>query len=76
MQPATLVLAQAISLSGLIAASAGYASLIRRRQHRRTELQAATAASDAAVDRVERSLVLGRIDRTFVRSAYLPRRRR
>jgi hypothetical protein len=76
MEPGTLLIAQAISIWGLIAASAGYADLIRRRQHRRTELQVATAASNAALDRVERSLVLGRIDRTFVKSAYLPRRRR
>ena len=76
MEPGTLFIAQAVSLSGLIAASAGYASLIRRRHHRRDELQAGTAASNAAVERVERSLVLGRIDHTFVKSAYPHRRRR
>jgi hypothetical protein len=76
MQPGTLLIAQAMSLSGLIAASVGYASLTRRRHHRRIELQAATTASNAALDHVERSLVLGRIDRTFVNSAYVPRRRR
>lgn len=76
MEPSTFLLAQAMSLSGLIAASAGYAGLIRRRQQRRSEMHVATAASDAALDRVERSLVLGRIDRTFVKSAYLPKRRR
>jgi hypothetical protein len=76
MQPGTLLIAQAMSLSGLIAASFCYASLIRRRHHQRTELQAATTASNAALDRVERSLVLGRMDRTFVKSAYVPRRRR
>jgi hypothetical protein len=76
MEPSNLLLAQAMSLSGLIAASAGYAGMIRRRQQRRTEMHVATAANDAAVDRVERSLVLGRIDRTFIKSAYIPRRRR
>jgi hypothetical protein len=76
MEPSTFLLAQAMSLSGLIAASAGYAGLIRRRHHRRNEMEIASAASSAALDRVERSLVLGRIDRTFVRSAYLPKRRR
>lgn len=76
MEPGTLLIAQAMSLSGLIAASAGYFGLIRRRSHRRTVLQAETTASNAALERVERSLILGRIDRTFVKSAYLPKRRR
>lgn len=76
MESGTILVAQAVSLSGLIAASAAYGALIRRRHHRRNELMVTAAASSAAIDRVERSLVLGRIDRTFVRSAYLPKRRR
>jgi hypothetical protein len=74
MDQSHLVLQQALSLSGLIGAAAAYAGIIRRRQERRIALNT-TAASQSAIDRVERSLVLGRIDHTFVRTAYLPHRR-
>ena len=75
MEPANLLLAQALTLAGLIGASGAYAGIIRRRQEHRIASFAGATASQAAVDRVERSLALGRIgriDHTFVRSAYLP----
>ena len=72
MELSNLVLAQAITLSGLIGASGAYAGIIRRRGQHRLESASAQAASQSAVDRVERSLVLGRLDHTFIRSAYLP----
>ena len=64
--------AQAIRLSGLIGASGAYAGIIRRRGQHRLESASALAASQLAVDHVERSLILGRLDHTFIRSAYLP----
>jgi hypothetical protein len=70
MQPSHLLLAQALSLSGLVAACGAYAGLIRRRRDRRTELQATTDASTSAVSRIERSMALSHIDHTFSRSAY------
>ena len=75
MEPGNLLLAQDITLSGLIGASGAYAGIIRRRQERRIMSHVAASASQAAVDRVDRSLVLGRIDHTFIRSAFLPHRR-
>jgi hypothetical protein len=74
MEPGNLVLAQALTLTGLIGASGGYASLIRRRRERRVESEA-MAASQAAAVRVESTLFLGRIDHTFIRSSLLSRRR-
>ena len=72
MEPSNLLLAQAITLSGLIGASGAYAGIIRRRGERRLESASAVVAAQSAVDRVERSLILGRLDHTFIRSAYLP----
>ena len=74
MEPSNLLLAQALTLSGLIGAAGAYAGLIRRRGDRRVA-ETAMTASQSAIDRVERSLVLGRLDQTFIRSAYLPHRR-
>jgi hypothetical protein len=75
MEPANILLAQALTLIGLIGASGAYASLIRRRQESRVEHAAAVAASQSAAERVESTLFLGRVDHTFIRSAYLPHRR-
>jgi hypothetical protein len=72
MDPSNLLLAQAITLIGLIGASGAYAGIVRRRGQHRLEAASAAAAGQSAVDRVERSLVLGRLDHTFIRSAYLP----
>ena len=72
MEPSNLLLAQAITLGGLIGASGAYAGIIRRRGRHRLESASVLAAGQSAVDRVERSLVLGRLDHTFIRSAYLP----
>jgi hypothetical protein len=71
MEPSDLLLGQALTLSGLIGASAAYAGIVRRRVEARTA-QVVASASRSAVDRVDRALVLGRIDHTFIRSAYLP----
>ena len=68
IKPGNLLLAQALTLSGLIGASGAYASLVRRRQERRVEL-AEIAASQSRATRVETALFLGRIDDTFIRSA-------
>jgi hypothetical protein len=73
MQPVHVLLAQALSLSGLVAASGAYAGIVRRRSERRIEIQAVAHASQAAVTRVDRSMALSRIDRTF--SAVASRRR-
>jgi hypothetical protein len=75
MQPLHILLAQALSLSGLVAASGAYAGIVRRRLERRTEIQAVAHASQAAVTRVDRSMALSRIDRTFSASAYRRRDR-
>jgi hypothetical protein len=75
MQPVHVLLAQALSLSGLVAASGAYAGIVRRRVERRIEIQAAAHASQAAVTRVDRSMALLRIDRTFSASAYRRRDR-
>jgi hypothetical protein len=72
MDPSNLLLAQAITLSGLIGASGAYAGIVRRRGQHRLEAASSAAAGQSAVDRVERSLILGRLDHTFIRSAYLP----
>ncbi len=70
MQQVHVLLAQALSLSGLVAASGAYAGILRRRQERRVEYRAAAHASQAAVTRVDRSMALSRIDRTFSASVY------
>lgn len=70
MDPNHLLLAQALSLSGLIGGSGAYAGIMRRRQRRRLEGQASAAAGQIAVERVDRSLALSRLDRTFTSSVY------
>ena len=75
MEPSNLLLAQAMTLSGLVGASGAYAGIIRRRSLRRLETESSLAASQTAVDRVERSLVLGRLDDTFIRSSYVSKDR-
>ena len=72
MEPSNLLLAQTVSLCGLIGAAGAYGGIIRRRVEYRLESASAASAAETAVDRVERSLVLGRLDHTFIRSAYLP----
>lgn len=71
----TMLLAQALSLSGLIGASGAYVGIIRRRRDGRIEMQAAAEASEVATERVGRQIALGRIEHTFVRSAYRRRDR-
>lgn len=72
MEVSNVLLAQTVALCGLIGAAGAYAGMIRRRVEHRMESASADAAAQTAVDRVERTLVLGRIDHTFIRSAYLP----
>ena len=72
MEPNSLLLAQAITLSGLIGASGAYAGIIRRRQERRIESDFVVAAGEALSEREDRSPLIGRVDNTFIRSAYLP----
>ncbi|HEX7197597.1 MAG TPA: hypothetical protein VF364_12290 [Candidatus Limnocylindria bacterium] len=66
MEPTNLLLAQALSLSGLVGASGAYAGILRRRRDRQGE---AALASNAAAERVDRHMALARIDHTFVKSA-------
>ena len=65
-----LLLAQTLSLSGLLGASGAYAGIVRRRRERRIDLQASADASHTAADRVERSMALAHLDRTFTPSVY------
>ena len=74
MEPSALLLGQALALSGLIGATGGYAGLIRRRRVA-DELLTVALATRAAVERVDRAMVLGRIDHTFIRSSYVQRSR-
>ena len=75
MDPSQLLLAQTLSLSGLLGASGAYAGIVRRRQERRLEQQALANASQAAVERVDRSMALSRLSRTFSPSVYQRHRR-
>jgi hypothetical protein len=70
MEPSHLLLAQTLSLSGLLGASGAYAGIVRRRRERRLDLQARGDASQAAVDRVDRAMALSRLSRTFSPSVY------
>ena len=70
MDPSQLLLAQTLSLSGLLGASGAYAGIVRRRHELRIELQAMAEASDAAAERVDRSMALSRLSRTFSPSVY------
>ena len=69
MSTSYLLLAQALSLSGLIGAAAAYAGIVRRRADARVVMRASTDSSLMAVDRVDRSLALARLERTYVKSA-------
>lgn len=69
MEASHLLLAQTLSLCGLIGGAAAYAGLIRRRAERLIEERAALA-SQAAVERVGRTLALGHIEHTFLRGHY------
>lgn len=75
MEPTNLLLAQALSLSGLVGASGVYAGILRRRGERRTQDEISAHASHAAAERVDRHRALGRIEQTFIRSAYQRRDR-
>ena len=75
MDPSQLLLAQTLSLSGLLGASGAYAGIVRRRRERRIELQASADASHVAVDRVDRTVALSRLSRTFSPSVYQRHRR-
>ena len=75
MDPSQLLLAQTLSLSGLLGASGAYAGIVRRRRERRVELQASADASHVAVDRVDRTMALSRLSRTFSPSVYQRHRR-
>ena len=74
MEPTNLLLAQALSLGGLVGASCAYAGIVRRRRDQRIANVAAAQASSAATERVGRQIALARIDHTFVKSAYPHRR--
>jgi hypothetical protein len=75
MDSSTLLLAQTLSLSGLIGATGAYAGIIRRRNVGRLAAQRVALVSAAAVERVDRHLSLSRLEHTFVRSAYRRRDR-
>lgn len=64
-----LLLAQSLSLSGLIGAAGAYAALIRRRAER-LDAHRALLASQAAVERVDRTLALGHLEHTYLRGPY------
>jgi hypothetical protein len=64
-----LLVAQALSLSGLIGAAGAYAGIVRRRAEARVVMRASVDSSLVAVDRVDRSMALSRLERTFERSA-------
>ena len=70
MDPSHLILAQTLSLSGLVGATGGYAGLVRRRHERQIAMQTSAAASQTALDRVDRSMALSRLRRTFSPSVY------
>ena len=70
MGPSELLLAQAISLSGLLGATAAYAGIVRRRSALRLEFAAAAQSSRTATERVERHLTLARLEHTFTKSAF------
>jgi hypothetical protein len=70
VEPSYLLLAQTLSLSGLLGASGAYAGIVRRRHERRIELQALDDASGTAVERVDRDMALSRLRRTFSASVY------
>jgi hypothetical protein len=70
MEASNLLLAQALSLSGLVGATASYAGIVRRRRAVAAVAEAAAFASAAAVERVDRHRSLGRLEDTFIKSAY------
>jgi hypothetical protein len=70
MEASHLILAQTLSFSGLLGASGAYAGIVRRRNDRRIALQASAEASEAAVERVDRTMALSRLRRTFSPSVY------
>jgi hypothetical protein len=70
MEPGHLLLAQTLSLSGLLGASGAYAGILRRRRERRIDMLASADAGKAAVDRTDRSVALSRLSRTFSPSVY------
>jgi hypothetical protein len=76
MDQTELLLAQMLSLSGLVAATAAYAGMVRRRNEHRLDLQVVASTSQAAVTRVIRHVALSRLDQTFIRSAYRRKDRR
>ena len=71
MESTHLLLAQALSLSGLIGASGAYAGIVRRRRDDRLNKKVASV-SGAAVQRVERHLAMAHLEHTFTKSAYEP----
>ena len=75
MDPSQLLLAQTLSLSGLLGASGAYAGIVRRRRENRIQLKAMADATHAAIERVERSRALSRLSRTFSPSVYQRHRR-
>lgn len=69
MDASHLLLAQSLSLSGLIGAVGAYAGIVRRRAQRLDE-QRAVLASQAAAERVGRAMALGHLEHTFLRGHY------
>jgi hypothetical protein len=69
MDASHLLLAQSLSLTGLIGGAAAYAGLIRRRAERVLQ-ERATLASQGAVERVTRTLALGHLEHTYLRGHY------
>ena len=75
MEPSNLLLAQALSLSGLVGATGAYAGIVRRRRDLGVVADEVAIASAAAVERVDRHISLSRLDATFIKSAYRRRDR-
>lgn len=61
MDPTQLLLAQALSLSGLVGGTGAYAGIVRHRHERQIE-SAAADRSNQAVERVEQQLTLTRLE--------------
>lgn len=68
MEQTSQLLAQLLSLSGLVGASGAYAGIVRRRRELHDDVEAAQTSS-AAAERIDRHMALSRIDHTYVRSA-------
>jgi len=75
MDSSSFLLAQTLSLSGLVGATGAYAGIVRRRRNARLAAEQGALASAAAIERIDRQRTLSRLEDTFIRSAYRRRDR-